>query len=65
MAGIHKSLNERARALGIATDLPGINRSDRRRDLKTAIKEEKMKQKKIVKSLMVKVKRKFIGAKEA
>lgn len=36
----YKSLNERARALGIATDLPFINRRERRENLKTAIIEE-------------------------
>lgn len=38
---LRKSLIERAKALGIATDLPSINRAERRRDLKLAIKEEK------------------------
>lgn len=40
---IHKSLNERAKAMGIATDLPGINRTARRRDLKIALRQEKKK----------------------
>lgn len=31
------SLNERARALGIATDMPSINRANRRHELKKAI----------------------------
>lgn len=53
----NKSLNERARLLGIATDLPDINRSERRRNLKLAIKEEIMNRDKIVKSSI----RKFIG----
>lgn len=35
-----KTLNERAKMLGIATDLPALNRSQRRKDLKQAIKEE-------------------------
>jgi hypothetical protein len=33
------SLNERARALKIATDMPSINRATRRDSLKKAIKE--------------------------
>lgn len=52
----YKSLKERAIALGIATDLPFINRSERRRNLKLAIKEEKLMQNKVIKST-----RKFIG----
>ena len=34
------SLFERARKLGLATDLPAINRAQRRRDLRVAIKKE-------------------------
>jgi hypothetical protein len=34
------SLNERARKLGIATDMPSINRLHRRKDLKLAVIEE-------------------------
>ena len=37
----YKSLNDRARALGIATDLPFINRRERRDNLKTAVIEER------------------------
>jgi hypothetical protein len=59
LTNIYKSLNERARALGIATDLPYINRSERRRNLKLAIKEEKQNKNPIVKSSI----RKFIGTK--
>lgn len=42
----HKSLNERARAFGIATDLPFINRRERRENLKMAVKEESKRVKK-------------------
>ena len=52
----HDSLHERARKLGFATDLPGINRAERRRSLKTAIHTE-------AKPTVV-AKRKFIGAKK-
>jgi len=37
------SLNERARKLSIATDMPAINRMHRRKDLKTAVREERIK----------------------
>ena len=53
----YKSLKERAQALGIATDLPDINRSERRRNLKLAIKEETLMQKRVIKSSI----KKFIG----
>lgn len=36
----HDSLNDRARKLGIAMDIPAVNRNQRRTDLKKAIKEE-------------------------
>lgn len=58
---IHKSLNERAHQLGIATDFPALNRAARRRDLKLAIKEEKKARKKTVKTET----KKFIGRKAA
>jgi len=34
------SLNVRARKIGIATDMPSINREMRRRDLKSAVRME-------------------------
>jgi hypothetical protein len=34
------SLNQRARKLGIATDMPMVSREYRRRDLKTAVRKE-------------------------
>lgn len=37
------SLNERARKLGIATDMPAISRVVRRHDLKAAVQEESKK----------------------
>ena len=37
------SLNERAKKLKIATDMPTINRTIRRHDLKVAIREESKK----------------------
>ena len=37
------SLNERARKLGIATDMPSVNREFRRRDLKQAVRTEREK----------------------
>jgi hypothetical protein len=37
------SLNERARKLGIAVDMPAINRLHRRKDLKMAVVEESKK----------------------
>lgn len=43
MIKLIKSLNEKAKALKIATDLPDINRKSRRQNLKVAIKEESKK----------------------
>ena len=36
-----KSLKERAKSLGIATDMPATNRAKRRQDLKIAVRERK------------------------
>ena len=35
------SLNDRACKIGIATDMPSINRASRRRDLKIAVRTER------------------------
>jgi len=37
----HLSLNERAKNLKLAIDMPAVNRSARRRDLRNAVREEK------------------------
>lgn len=55
------SLFERARKMGIATDLPGVNRSQRRRELKETMKEERNKPKVTVQASG----RKFVGRKAA
>jgi hypothetical protein len=38
-----KTLNDRAKEWKIATDLPAINRAERRKELKMVIREEKKK----------------------
>jgi len=43
------SLNERARKLGIVTDMPAVNRLHRRKDLKMAVVEESKKKVEVVK----------------
>jgi hypothetical protein len=40
------SLNDRARKIGIATDMPALNREARRRDLKVAVRTETLAAKK-------------------
>jgi hypothetical protein len=40
-----KSLNERAISLGLAIDIPSINRATHRRDLKISVREEYWKRK--------------------
>lgn len=43
MIKVIKSLNERARTFGLATDMPSINRASRRRALKEAVRVEQKK----------------------
>jgi hypothetical protein len=40
---VRKSLNERAKEFGLALDFPSNNRSERRKELKSNIKEERRK----------------------
>ena len=43
MIKVIRSLNERAKRLGLATDMPSINRANRRSDLKEAVRVERKK----------------------